>query len=91
MILGGYIMIKAQYIAHMRADDQARANLVAKGIQDPRLTKFENSLEQYDKIREYDSKLAGEIVKILQSGNIPLSASNDTKNRSIPKHWAENY
>lgn len=83
--------MKANYIAQRRADDQARAALFAKGIQDPRLNKFENSLEQYDKIREYDSRLAGEIVKILQSNNIPLSASNDTKTQNIPKHWAENY
>lgn len=90
MILGSEAMMKANYLAQRQADNQARQNLLDKGVSDPRLNQFENSLEQYDRIRQYDSILAGEIVRILRSGNIPLSASNDT-NRPIPKHWAENY
>lgn len=65
------------------ANDKAVSRLSSRGIIDPRLNKMQISVEGYDAIREYDSILASETLKVMRETAPP-------KPVEAPKQtWAE--
>jgi hypothetical protein len=70
-----------------KANDLAVSRLSARGICDPRLHQMQLTVQGYDAIREYDSLLAGEVIKCLRE--LSSAKPPESKKPEVKHTWAE--